>query len=1202
MRILIDLQAAQSEGAFRGIGRYALELTIALSSNNRGHEVFVALNRNLESSVMPLRKKLEKYLPKRQILSWGSLDSVNHLDGNERTQKSAELLREAFFSSVGADVILVMSVFEGFADDGVVSIKKYDATTPVVSLFYDLIPFLNQEHYLDSNLPFKAFYTRQLKALGRSDHLFTISEHSRLEGEDHLGFSGEIINISAGASEHFKQSRSSKNQIAVLERLGIDKNYLLYVGGVDERKNIPRLLQAYAMLPLSIREDHTLVLAGKYPEANVQILRDICREVEIPPGQVIFTGYIEDDDLVALYQGCALFVFPSWHEGFGLPVLEAMKCGAAVISGDTSSLPELNSCAEGQFNPFSEEEIAQKIQSVLESEALQTRLIESAKKSSSRFSWEKSADTVLDAFERLIVPKTIHRQLSLVNVCSRIVDRMAGTESEEELISLSKLIASNHTQIGNRTMFVDVSEVCFRDAGTGVQRVTKSVIMELLKSPPIGITIEPVYGKLGEIGYFYAQEFKYKLLGLSLTPTSEGMPIVYKSEDIFFGLDLQHDVVLGNSLFFNRLAEEGVNIKFLLHDLLPITHASYFPPHISSLHAKWLELVTRFDGVVCVSHSSADELRGWLSEHYASRKSLDISVSHNGADFVPGTFTKGLPIDSSRTLEFLSKKTSFITVGTLEPRKGQAETLDVFDRLWNDGMDVVLAFVGNQGWMVDELVQRLSEHSEAGRRLFWIKQASDEYLQEIYKASSALIAPSEAEGFGLPIVEAERVGLPVIARDIAVFREVANSRSLFFDDDLYQCVEAFVNNKDKSVEREKWLGWQESVDNLVGLLASEAQTQQIFVDVSELIKVDVSSGIQRVVKGILGNLLTLNTAEYVVHPVYAELHQSGYCYADVVSIEPLQMVPSTNQLEYRAGDIFLGLDFQPAIVPQQIGFYQRLRSVGVDVTFVVYDLLPVLKPEFFLEGTEEGFRNWLQTVCQFDRLACISNSVKTEVEAWMRLELIQERDLPLVSSFPLGSDIGIYELPLENPIIERKFDIERVSFLIVGTLEPRKAHNEVINAFEVLWRKGFDVQLVIVGKLGWLAEELEHRICNHPLIDRQLHWYRDADDRQLEKLYSQASCLIMASYGEGYGLPLVEAAAHHLPIIARDLPVFREIALEDIDFFTGDETALATMVEVWLTEDHSKLVPRIETYTWEEAAEAIFLELADGDRSYKKSI
>ena len=222
--------------------------------------------------------------------------------------------------------------------------------------------------------------------------------------------------------------------------------------------------------------------------------------------------------------------------------------------------------------------------------------------------------------------------------------------------------------------------------------------------------------------------------------------------------------------------------QVLVHDLLPIQLAEFFKDsNAKELHEHWLAMIAAQDEAICVSKATADVYEEWIATN-----SIDTSPAfhtdwvHSGADLEGSKSSCGLPSNAAETLRILKSHPTFLAVSTLEPRKAQAQILDAVERLWATGEDVNLAFVGQQGWKIDALVDRINSHPENGKRLFWLKGISDEYLDRVYQASTCLVAASINEGFGLPLIEAGRHAVPIIARDIPIFREVAGQSAFYF--------------------------------------------------------------------------------------------------------------------------------------------------------------------------------------------------------------------------------------------------------------------------------------------------------------------------------------------------------------------------------------------------------------------------------------
>jgi glycosyltransferase involved in cell wall biosynthesis len=166
-----------------------------------------------------------------------------------------------------------------------------------------------------------------------------------------------------------------------------------------------------------------------------------------------------------------------------------------------------------------------------------------------------------------------------------------------------------------------------------------------------------------------------------------------------------------------------------------------------------------------------------------------MAVLHHGADIDASQPSTGLPPDAEDVLAAIAAAPSFAMVGTIEPRKGHAQALDAFEQLWAQGLDARLVIVGAEGWKalpdgqrrtIPALMARLRRHPELNRRLFVLHGASDAFLDRIYAASTCLLVASEGEGFGLPLIEAARHGVPLLVRDIPVFREVAGDHASYF--------------------------------------------------------------------------------------------------------------------------------------------------------------------------------------------------------------------------------------------------------------------------------------------------------------------------------------------------------------------------------------------------------------------------------------
>lgn len=387
---------------------------------------------------------------------------------------------------------------------------------------------------------------------------------------------------------------------------------------------------------------------------------------------------------------------------------------------------------------------------------------------------------------------------------------------------------------GNRQWLVDISNLAIRDAGTGIQRVVRHVLDELIASPPDGVRVEPVC--LGDDGTVrYARSYcSHRYFDGEVLPSDE--PVEFAAGDVYLGLDLVAHLIPAHIELFRKLRDRGVQQYYVLYDLLPILRPDCFEPHLLPLFRGWYEAVAEVaDGVACISRAVADEFESWLHQSRPLRhRSLNVGWFHLGADLAPAAERNAELDGGCAVLAELGDRPTFLMVGTIEPRKGHAQVLDGFEQLWQEGVEVNLLVVGKAGWLVDALLERLADHPMRGRYLFWFEQAGDDLLLAAYRRASALIMASEGEGFGLPLIEAAHHGVPLIARDLPVFREISAEHAHYFSGyegaDLACALRKWFALQERGVAPQPhgmhWRTWKESTGQLVDVIRKQQWTHR----------------------------------------------------------------------------------------------------------------------------------------------------------------------------------------------------------------------------------------------------------------------------------------------------------------------------------------------------------------------------------------
>ena len=307
-------------------------------------------------------------------------------------------------------------------------------------------------------------------------------------------------------------------------------------------------------------------------------------------------------------------------------------------------------------------------------------------------------------------------------------------------------------------------------------------------------------------------------------PTSKR--IEFEAHDVLVLLDPAWTVDLSREL--QRARAAGAEVWVVVNDLIPIVHPELAPEGSPILMDKWLRRVLpHTSAMLGISRTVADELRVHLARIADSVPRIDYFYLGAGLD--------GDELESLRLAEVeracdSSGGTVYLIVGTLEPRKNHPLILDAFDRLWAEGVNTRLVIFGRLGWRSDALARRIRTHREFGRRLFWFEAGSDMELDYAYRHVTALVVASRCEGFGLPLVEAMQYGLPVLASDIPVFREIGSDYPMYFDLEEPGRLEATIERFDEAITAgmtvrqapRRWLTWAESARMLLDKVTREA--------------------------------------------------------------------------------------------------------------------------------------------------------------------------------------------------------------------------------------------------------------------------------------------------------------------------------------------------------------------------------------------
>ena len=280
-----------------------------------------------------------------------------------------------------------------------------DSRIATVVTLYDLIPLIFPEQYLvDPGM--RAFYNARFELVRHADGVLALSENTAEDAVERLHVPEDRVHvINAGTSEHFAgMYPSAEAASAHLARhvKSVRPGFLLYVGYFEFRKNMEGLIAGYGRLAPELRDRHQLVLVCAPRPFEVELIWSAADRAGLRRSDLVITGRVSDLTLGALYRACTLFVFPSFYEGFGLPMLEAMSCGAPVAASATTTGPEVLGDLEGTFEPHDPDSIASCLSALLRSPETLERLRARSQRQVSEYTWRRVAERSVEAYERVV--------------------------------------------------------------------------------------------------------------------------------------------------------------------------------------------------------------------------------------------------------------------------------------------------------------------------------------------------------------------------------------------------------------------------------------------------------------------------------------------------------------------------------------------------------------------------------------------------------------------------------------------------------------------------------------------------------------------------------------------------------------------------------------------------------------------------------
>ena len=716
MRIVIDMQGLQSMSRYRGIGRYSDAFVKAFIKEASSYEIILLLNGINNQGARDIIEQYSSLVPKDNIVIFDGVSPVSVISGWSKWRvKVSQKLREEFIYNLKPDIVLITSLFEGVEDNSISSIGVY-RDIPTAVIFYDLIPYLYPEKFLAWS-PMRRWYMDKISSLKRADLLLAISHSAGHEAKLYLdGFEGKISVISSAVSDRFKPDISDSN---ILKKFGIDRDYIMLSSAYEPRKNFEGLIEAFSLLAKELQQKYKLVLVTRISEKKRVKLQTLAKKLGVLDS-LILTGYVDDNELLSLYQGATLFVFPSIHEGFGLPPLEAMKCGVATLVSDRSSMPEVIANSDALFDPYDNKDIAKKIEEYLIDDKKREELAKYGLKRAKRFNWSRVAKDALKAIEDLNLDKREDSnppynrdrlaQIDLINAPDRVSASLALRASLRNSLPLKgQGIKIKRWRIEGPFDSSYSLALLNRESARALESLGIEVALHSTEG----------YGDFEPDSSFLDRNPDLKRM------YKKSLAISHKEAD-----------VLSRNLYPPRVDDMSSRLNLLHH----------YAWEESGFPMEWVENFNNsLDGMTTLSnHVSKIMIDNGVS--------IPLRFSGCGVDHI-----LRFKSDESYKLPKSIKSFKFLHISSCFPRKGVDILLKAYTQSFsgNDDVSLIIKSFENPHNRVKEWIEEaIKDMANPPHIHLILEDLPNSSIKALYEQCDVLVAPSRAEGFGLPMAEA----------------------------------------------------------------------------------------------------------------------------------------------------------------------------------------------------------------------------------------------------------------------------------------------------------------------------------------------------------------------------------------------------------------------------------------------------------------